>query len=51
MTPLSVAEYLGVGETTAWSWLDGVVVPGGLVLDDLCELLDCSIADIYPRRY
>ena len=50
MTPLTVSESLEVGETTVWSWVAGRVVPGGLVLDDLCQLLTCKVTDIYPRR-
>lgn len=50
LTPLSISETLDVGETTVWSWISGKVVPGGLVLDDLCELLTCKVTDIYPRR-
>ena len=50
MTPLTVSETLEVGETTVWSWVSGRVVPGGLVLDDLCQLLTCTVHDIYPRR-
>lgn len=50
LTPLMVAEELEVGETTVWSWVSGKRIPNGLILDDVCKMMDCTIEDIYPRR-
>jgi len=49
MNPLFIAEELGVGESTVWNWESGDHIPDAIVCSELCELLDCTLEDLYPR--
>jgi transcriptional regulator with XRE-family HTH domain len=48
LTPTLISEKLDVGESTVWGWESGQHLPDALVGASLCDLLDCTLEDLYP---
>lgn len=50
VTALALAESLGVRETTIMRWQRGENDPSISQMHKLCEILDCSLDDLFPRE-
>lgn len=49
ITQGQLAEFVDVGDNTVNQWARGLNVPNALVLNDVCDALNCNLEDIYPR--
>jgi DNA-binding XRE family transcriptional regulator len=45
----TVADAIEVGRSTVRQWVKGQNAPNALALQDLCEYLNCTINDLYPK--
>jgi transcriptional regulator with XRE-family HTH domain len=51
LSVLDLSEQLAISETAIWEWESSKHrVPDALVMLDLCNILECSVEDVYPLK-
>jgi len=50
LSALQLAEKMNVRETTVFRWRSGKNVPSLAQMHRLCEILECSLDELFPRE-